>query len=135
VHGFPNLFIVGMTQGANLISNITHNLTDAGTTIAAVISHALATGADEVEVGAAAEQAWVELLQTGGPTFLGNPDCTPGYYNNEGKPMGPRERLNMSGYPQGPVAFFQYIDEWRRSGTFAGLAFHTAATVARERTA
>ena len=45
--------------------------------------------------------------------FLGNPDCTPGYYNNEGKPMGRRERLNVSGYPHGPVAYFQYIDEWR----------------------
>jgi cation diffusion facilitator CzcD-associated flavoprotein CzcO len=31
VHGFPNLFIVGPAQGANLISNITHNLTEAAT--------------------------------------------------------------------------------------------------------
>ena len=31
VHGFPNLFIVGPNQGANLISNITHNLVEAGT--------------------------------------------------------------------------------------------------------
>ncbi|MBK6508400.1 MAG: hypothetical protein IPG06_02395 [Haliea sp.] len=30
VHGFPNLFILGRTQGANLISNITHNLAEAG---------------------------------------------------------------------------------------------------------
>jgi cation diffusion facilitator CzcD-associated flavoprotein CzcO len=131
VHGFPNLFIVGLTQGANLISNITHNLAEAGTTIAAVIAHALATGADEVEVTAAAEQDWVKLLETSGPSFLGNPDCTPGYYNNEGKPMGRRERLNTSGYPLGPVAYFQYIDEWRRSGAFEGLTFHATATAAR----
>ena len=30
VHGFPNLFIVQPTQGANLISNVPHNLTEAG---------------------------------------------------------------------------------------------------------
>ncbi len=54
VHGFPNLFIVGFAQGANLISNVTSNLSDAGVTIAAVIRHALDTGADEVEVTAAA---------------------------------------------------------------------------------
>ena len=96
-----------------------------------MIAHALETGADEVEVTTAAERAWVNLLESGGPGFLGNPDCTPGYYNNEGKPMGRRERLNMSGYPHGPVAYFQYIDEWRRSGTFEGLEFRVTAGAAR----
>jgi cation diffusion facilitator CzcD-associated flavoprotein CzcO len=120
VHGFPNLFVVGLPQGAFLISNITHNLTDAATTIAAVIRHALQTGAREIEVTEAAEQAWVELLlESSSRGFLGNPDCTPGYYNNEGRPIGRRERLNMSGYPGGPVAYFEYIDQWRRSGRFA----------------
>ena len=123
MHGFPNLFIVGLSQGANLISNITHNLTEAGTTIASVIAHALEAGADEVEVTEAAEQAWVQLLDNSVQSFLANPDCTPGYYNNEGKPVGRRQRLNMSGYPQGPVAYFHYIDGWRRAGRFEGLEF------------
>ncbi len=35
VHGFPNAFFVQPTQGANLISNVPHNLTEAGQTIAA----------------------------------------------------------------------------------------------------
>jgi cation diffusion facilitator CzcD-associated flavoprotein CzcO len=123
VRGFPNLFVVGLTQGANLISNITHNLTEAGSTVAAVIGHALATGADEVEVSEAAEEAWVKLLESSPRAFLGSPDCTPGYYNNEGRPIGRRERLNASGYPAGPVAYFSYIDEWRSSGDFEGLEF------------
>ena len=55
--------------------------------------------------------------------LLGNPDCTPGYYNNEGEPIGRRERLNVSGYPPGPVAYFEYIDAWRSSGRFDGLTF------------
>jgi cation diffusion facilitator CzcD-associated flavoprotein CzcO len=123
VHGFPNLFIVGLSQGANLISNITHNLTEAGTTIADVVTHALEVGADEVEVSEEAEQAWVDLLDGSATSFLGNADCTPGYYNNEGRPVGRRERLNASGYPAGPVAYFEYIDRWRRSGDFEGLEF------------
>jgi cation diffusion facilitator CzcD-associated flavoprotein CzcO len=123
VHGFPNAFIVGPNQGANLISNITHNLVEAGTTIAAVIAHALEAGAEQVEVTAEAEQAWVALLEGNTMSFLGNADCTPGYYNNEGKPVGRRERLNMSGYPMGPVAYFAYIDTWRDSGQFEGLEF------------
>jgi hypothetical protein len=80
-----------------------------------------------VEVTEEAEQAWVRSLEGAAQSFLGNPDCTPGYYNNEGKPLGRRERLNASGYPQGPVAFFQYIDAWRKSGDFTGLEFRAAA--------
>lgn len=123
VHGFPNLFILGMTQAANLISNITSNLVEAGTSVAAIVAHACSTGADHVEVTAEAERAWVELLEGTGMSLLGNPDCTPGYYNNEGRPMGRRERLNTCGYPGGPVGFFTFIDAWRRAGTFDGLEF------------
>ena len=123
VHGFPNLFVIGMTQAANLISNITHNLVEAGTTIAAVVGHARAVGATEVEVSAEAEAAWVARIEGTGQGFLGNPDCTPGYYNNEGRPIGRRERLNASGYPEGPVAYFDYIERWRTSGAFEGLEF------------
>jgi cation diffusion facilitator CzcD-associated flavoprotein CzcO len=119
VHDFPNLFIVGISQGANLISNITHNLVEAGTTIATIVAHAEEIGATEVEVTAEAEQAWLDLLGSReAPQFLA--DCTPGYYNNEGKP---EERTGglFNGYPAGPAAFFSFIDGWRRSGTFEGL--------------
>ena len=123
VNGFPNLFIVGPSQGSNLISNITQNLTEAGTTIATIIVHAIDVDAGQVEVTEEAEQRWVELLESSPRAFLGNPDCTPGYYNNEGRPIGRRERLNGSGYPEGPVAFWQYMHAWRNSGDFAGLSF------------
>ncbi|HUF33892.1 MAG TPA: NAD(P)/FAD-dependent oxidoreductase [Acidimicrobiales bacterium] len=122
VHGFPNAFIVQPTQGANLISNIPHNLTESGRTIATVVKQALDHGFDEVEVTEEAEQAWIDLLLTGGGRMLGSPDCTPGYYNNEGQDPGPAAKLNV-GYPQGAMAFFRYIDEWRSSGDFEGLAF------------
>lgn len=123
VHGFPNLFISGLSQGANLISNITHNLSEAGTTIAAVVAHAMETDTQVVEVTAKAETAWVEMLEGNTRAFLGNPDCTPGYYNNEGRPTGRRERLNASGYPDGAAAYFEYIEGWRSSGDFDGLQF------------
>jgi len=123
VHGFPNAFFVQPTQGANLISNVPHNLTEAGRTIATVVQAALAREAREVEVTEEAEQAWVDLLLSGpGRTLIGSPDCTPGYYNNEGRDPGPAARHNV-GYPAGPSAYFSYIDRWRRAGDFAGLAF------------
>ena len=58
-------------------------------------------------------------------SFIGNPDCTPGYYNNEGQPLNARARFAMAGYPLGPVAYFEYIDKWRNSGDFDGLEFRT----------
>jgi cation diffusion facilitator CzcD-associated flavoprotein CzcO len=131
VHGFPNMFVVGPSQGANLISNITHNLTDAAATIASVVAHALEVGADEVEVSETAERAWVAKLEGGGQSLLSDPDCTPGYYNNEGRPVGQRELLNAGRYPEGPVAYFNYIDSWRNSGEFEGLEFRRNAAVER----
>ena len=125
VHGFPNLFIVAPNQAANLISNVTQNYSETGRTMAAVIGHAEEVGAVQVEVTADAEQAWVDLLEGNTRGFMGNSDCTPGYYNNEGGPVGRRERLNGSGYPDGAVAYFHYIATWRTSGEFEGLAFRS----------
>jgi len=122
VSGFPNMFIVQPTQGANLISNIPHNLVESGRTIALVVRHALDHGHDEVEVAREAEDAWVERLLSGPGMMIGSPDCTPGYYNNEGHDPGPAARLNV-GYPQGAMAYFHYLDGWRRSGRFEGLEF------------
>ncbi|MDQ3384626.1 MAG: NAD(P)/FAD-dependent oxidoreductase [Actinomycetota bacterium] len=121
VHGFPNAFLVQPTQGGNLISNVPHNLTESGRTIAMVIAHALEHGFREVEVTAEAEEAWIKLLLSGAGRMLGSPDCTPGYYNNEGQDPGPAARLNV-GYPEGATAYFRHLDEWRSSGRFEGLS-------------
>ncbi|WP_291208008.1 NAD(P)/FAD-dependent oxidoreductase [Hyphomonas sp.] len=122
VHGFPNAFLVQATQAANLISNYPHNLVDAARTISLIVSHAEATGAGEVEVSKPAEDAWVDLLLSGMGLMIGSPDCTPGYYNNEGRDPGPQARYFV-GYPAGAVAYFNYIEGWRTSGKFEGLEF------------
>ena len=121
VHGFPNLFFAQPSQGANLISNVPHNLTEAGKTIAAIVREAQDRGAREVEVTQAAQEAWVELLMTGPGRMTNSPDCTPGYYNNEGQPNAAARYA--VGYPAGAAAYFRYIDAWRASGAFEGLEF------------
>ncbi len=120
VHGFPNLLFVQPTQGANLISNVPHNIVDSALTIAAVVRHAVEGGSGTVEPSRDAENAWVELLLSGPGSMIGGPDCTPGYYNNEGQDPG---QFLGYGYPYGPSAYFAYIDNWRASGTFDGLEF------------
>nr|MDJ0741002.1 monooxygenase [Gammaproteobacteria bacterium] len=110
-------------QGANLISNVPHNLTESGRTIAMTIRHAIDHGHDEIEVTQEAQDAWVELLLSGVGGFIGaSPDCTPGYYNNEGQPRRKGAELYV-GHPQGAMAYFAHIKRWRESGEFAGLAF------------
>jgi cation diffusion facilitator CzcD-associated flavoprotein CzcO len=120
VRGFPNLLFVQPTQGANLISNVPHNIVDSARTIALTVRHALDNGFAAVEPSQQAEDAWVDLLQTGPASMIGGPDCTPGYYNNEGQDAG---FFLGRGYPYGPSAYFSYIDKWRASGTFDGLEF------------
>ena len=125
VHGFPNLFVVGPTQGANLISNVPHNLTEAGRTIAMIIDHALEVGATQVEVTAEAEAAWVERLEGGAVASV---DELARLHARLLQQRGPSRRAaagrsTRMGYPEGPVAYFQYIDAWRSSGDFEGLEF------------
>lgn len=120
-HGFPNLFVSQPFQGANLISNVPHNLYDGARSVTRIVQHCSEVGASSVEVTQEAEDSWMELLATG-QSILQGPDCTPGYYNNEGHPEDPRIRF-LVGYPLGPIAYFHYIDEWRSNGRFEGLEF------------
>ncbi len=112
-------------QGGALISNIPHNLTESGRTIATMVRHAADNGHRQIEVAKQAEGAWLDLLLSAparGSGVIGSPDCTPGYYNNEGRPGGVGSETFV-GYPEGPAAFFEYLDGWRGSGEFDGIEF------------
>ncbi|MBV9256107.1 MAG: NAD(P)/FAD-dependent oxidoreductase [Actinobacteria bacterium] len=124
VHGFPNLFIVQLSQGANLVSNVPHNYTESGRTIATIVKHAVENGHQEVEVTKEAQDAWMELLLSG-PRLgvIGSTECTPGYYNNEGQPAEGSGPDWFLGYPTGAAAYFEYLEAWRTKGDFAGLEF------------
>ncbi|MBV8690265.1 MAG: NAD(P)/FAD-dependent oxidoreductase [Actinobacteria bacterium] len=124
VHGFPNLFIVQLSQGANLVSNVPHNYTESGRTIATIVKHAVENGRQEVEVTKEAQDAWMELLLSG-PRLgvIGSTECTPGYYNNEGQPAEGSGPDWFLGYPTGAAAYFEYLEAWRTKGDFAGLEF------------
>ncbi len=123
VHGFPNLYVISPMQAANLISNIPHNLVEAANTLAAIITHAVEAEATEIEVTQEAENAWMDLLRSNPRRFGADPDCTPGYYNTEGKVDEIGDGLAGVGYPEGAWAYFQYIKGWRESGDFEGLEF------------
>ncbi|MEN0651750.1 MULTISPECIES: flavin-containing monooxygenase [Hyphobacterium] len=122
MRGFPNAFMVQMHQAANIASNITHNIVDHAATIAQIVSHAEANAFAEVEPSAEAEAAWVELILTNTGSMISSPDCTPGFWNNEGQGWDKKFK-SAQGHPGGAGGFFSHIKNWRDAGNFEGLVF------------
>ncbi|MBF6331839.1 flavin-containing monooxygenase [Nocardia transvalensis] len=122
VRHFPNAFVVQPFQGANFLTNIPHDIAESAKTITSIVRRTLDGGHREVEPSQAAEQAWIDLVLSGAGSFQSSLECTPGLYNNEGNPDEPSHQLN-SGYPDGPLAYYEYIQRWRALGTFDELEF------------
>jgi cyclohexanone monooxygenase len=119
VHGFPNCFVVSLSQSGFTV-NYPHMLNEQAIHLAHIIRQGLDTQVRSIEVSAEAEEAWVSTiisLAVQREKFAA--DCTPGYYNNEGKP-NPVAVQNGS-YGAGPVAFVKLLEKWRAEGTMSGL--------------
>jgi cyclohexanone monooxygenase len=117
--GFPNCFIFSNVQSGFTV-NFPHMIDEQARHCAYILEHARARGVRVVEASAEAEQAWVDeivRLAVNNQRFL--EACTPGYYNNEGRP-GDRSVRNGS-YGAGAIAFIKVLEAWRAEGSLAGL--------------
>ena len=120
VHGFPNLFVMGPAQ-AGFTANYPHLLAEQAVQIGYTLAETKARQAGRFELTEDAEQAWVDTIIEKAmlrQKFL--EECTPGYYNNEGKP-GDRSRQDAS-YGAGPDPYFAILKGWREAGELAGLS-------------
>jgi cyclohexanone monooxygenase len=119
VHGFPNCFIMGNAQ-AGFTASYPHMLNEQAKHLAYIIRRGIDAGAHSIEVTPDAEKAWIEqCLQKARQTGDFFENCTPGYYNNEGKPG---ERSAQDGfYGGGAPEFIRILDAWRADGKLAGL--------------
>ena len=119
VRGFPNCFIMSNAQ-AGFTASYPHMLNEQAKHLAYIVRKGIDAGARSIEVSPEAEQAWVQQClskarQMG--DFLES--CTPGYYNNEGKPG---ERSAQDGfYGGGSPEFIRILEEWRKRETLPGL--------------
>ena len=120
IHGFPNCFLMSTIQGGFTV-NYPHMLDEVATHVAHIVGHALAIEKEVVETSAEAEAGWVKTILDKGVRggIIGDQTCTPGYYNNEGKPREHFEQ--MVSYGDGPIAFFNLLAKWRDAGGFSGL--------------
>ena len=120
-HGFPNLFHMGGSQ--NSVAFVTtYYLDEQAEHIAAVISVARDRSADRIEPLSDAEAQWVDIIRSkGGAAQEFQRECTPGFYNVEGK-VGEVISRTDEAYGGGPIEFYALVRRWRDDG-MAGLEF------------
>ena len=118
--GFPNCFLMGGMQ-SGITPNFTELYNEQSQHIAYIIEHALKQGVRTVETSEEAEGEWVRnIFAFGAATGGFSVDCTPGYYNNEGKP-GEGPGWFGGNYAGGAQQFFEVLREWRAQGDLEGL--------------
>ena len=119
--GFPNCFIISIAQSGFSV-NFPHMLNEQAKHLSYIIKHALDHEVRALEVSEEAEAEWVEtIIRLARNARAFQESCTPGYYNNEGKP-GELSGQNTS-YGGGPIAFVKLLEDWRAAGTLQGLEF------------
>ncbi|MGH6870457.1 MAG: flavin-containing monooxygenase [Rhizomicrobium sp.] len=120
--GFPNCFIVSNSQ-SGFTANFPHMLNEQSKHIAYIVRNCRDGQARTVEPTQAAEHEWVDTIVN--LAILRQKffeECTPGYYNNEGKPNALATRNGP--YGAGPIAFVKILEAWREEGGMKGLEIH-----------
>jgi cyclohexanone monooxygenase len=122
--GFPNVFIMSNSQ-SGFTANYPHMLNEQSKHLAYIIQECLARQVRVVEAGQDAEESWVQtIISSAIMRQKFQEECTPGYYNNEGKPSALAARNGFYGH--GPIAFAKLLEEWRSEGTLKGLELNRA---------
>lgn len=117
--GFPNCFVISHVQ-AGMSANFPHMISEQASHIAHVVTACAERGIETVEATAEAEADWVDTIVRSTESrrrFL--EQCTPGYYNNEGRVTDASAR--SASFGAGPFAFVDILRAWREAGDFAGM--------------
>ncbi|WNG42009.1 NAD(P)/FAD-dependent oxidoreductase [Archangium violaceum] len=119
--GHPNLMMFSTIQSGWAI-NFVHILDEQSQHAAYIIERCLKRGIEAIEPSEQAQQQWWEVilgrLKMG--SALGGPECTPGYYNNEGAKPGPNE-MRYASFGGDTLAFIDVLRTWRQGEELAGL--------------
>jgi hypothetical protein len=110
---------MGVTQNA-VTANFPHMLDEQANHITDLILRAAERQSRILEPTPEAEQNWVATIRAkSGANLQFRLDCTPGYYNGEGKP-GQGGLLDEL-YGPGAAEFYDLVRAWRAEGRFEGL--------------
>ena len=120
-NGFPNLFNVGASQNG-LSMNFSSMYGAQSIHIAYIITEMLKRGAQAVQPTKEAETEWVDTIKSlarKNEAFLA--ECTPSYFNNDGKFKERSAGFLNDAYTPGIVKFNDLMAEWREKGDLDGL--------------
>ena len=119
VRGFPNCYIMSNPQ-AGFTASYPHLLNEQAKHLAYIIKTGIDQGRRRIETTEAGEAGWVEqCLGKAGIAGEFFENCTPGYYNNEGKSSEVSAQNGF--YGGGSIEFFQILESWRKDGRLEGM--------------
>jgi len=121
---FPNCYFMGGNQQSAAAVNAVHLLDEQAQHIAYIYRTMRERGILRIEPSAEAVDAYVRLIRSS-PTndalvdfYL---DCTPGYYNLEGRARHGAEIFFGGRYGDGAIPFYRMLDAWRADGSMPGF--------------
>jgi cyclohexanone monooxygenase len=120
-NGFPNMFVIGSSRQSATTFNIPYRMHIQANHVVDLITKLTASGVTSMEVKREAELGWDEhqnAMRGGTDIAKVMLECTPGYYNNEGRAGGNDVPVVAAGYPGGTVGFREQIDKWRQREGF-----------------
>ncbi len=116
--GFPNSFFFGPAQ-SGFTATYTYSLDEQSIHLAYILEKIIERGATRIEASKEAEEQWIEtIIEKARLTADFQENCTPGYYNNEGK-INQTPQNNT--YGGGPIEFFSLMKKWRSKDNLEGL--------------
>ena len=116
--GFPNAFFFGPAQ-SGFTATYTYSLDEQSIHLAYILEKIIDKGATRVEASQEAEEQWIQtIIEKARLTADFQENCTPGYYNNEGK-INQTPQNNT--YGGGPIEFFSLMKKWRSKDNLEGL--------------
>ncbi|HYC00868.1 MAG TPA: NAD(P)/FAD-dependent oxidoreductase [Candidatus Limnocylindrales bacterium] len=121
VHGFPNCFLMSNSQ-AGFTANYPHMLNEQAKHLTYIIDKARREGLRRVEASNEAVRQWIDrCIEKAGAGMMFLENCTPGYYNNEGKLSERSVQNGFYGGGTGSPEFIALLEQWRADGKLAGI--------------
>lgn len=125
---FPNFFLLGGIEQAAISINFPHVTSRQAEHVAALTARFLRAGVTVAEVTAEAEQRWAdELARVHVDRTRYDAECTPSYYNNEGKLDDPKPTVMGGQYGPGPLGYLAVFREWAATGVDRDIAITKAS--------
>lgn len=121
---FPNLFFIGGNAQTASAVNAVHLLDEQAVYVAHAVGAAVRRGLRRVTASTESVDAWVyEIMSSPANaamvTFYS--ECTPGYYNAEGKATKSTDLFSGGRYGGGPLAYYELLENWRNDDQLEGF--------------